>query len=101
MLPGLNNYVNMIIICILISPDDVLKMLLRENCWIFSQIHPLCVRPGERAIVDEGKLRQAAQRQPVAQRGHLPGQQQRAHPEDRFAHRHPARQRSPQPGLKR
>jgi len=65
------------------------------------QVHPLCVRLGERAVADEGELRQAAQRQPVAQRGDLPGQQQRAHPQDRRSHRHPARQRSPQPGPKR
>lgn len=78
-----------------------------NKVWICShetllllQVHSLCFWPGKRAVVDEGELRSASERQPLAQRGDFPRQQQRSHPQDRFPHCHAARQRSPQPGPK-
>ena len=54
-----------------------------------------------RPVADERQLGQAAQRQPVAQRGGVARRRQRAHTQDRRTHRHAALQRSPQPGPQR
>lgn len=65
------------------------------------QVRPLRLRSGQRAVADEGELRQATQWQPVAQCGGVPGCQQRAHAQDRLTHRYSALQWSPQPGPQR
>lgn len=62
-----------------------------------AQLHPLRVRPGERAESVEGEQRQPAERQPVAQRGHHAGRFQHAHAQGGLKVGHPERQRSQEP----
>lgn len=66
-----------------------------------SQVCSLRLWSRQWTIADEGQLRQATQRQPVAQRGGVPGRQQRTYAQDRLTHRYSALQWSTQPGPQR
>lgn len=56
------------------------------------QVCPLCLWSWQWAVTDEGQLRQAPQRQPMAQRGGVPGCQQRTYAQNWLTHRYSALQ---------